>query len=347
MVSGEIEVEAAAKIPRAVPLESVVVEWNGTAIARFTAPPYRTRMNLGEGQEGILRAVLRLADGSQTEDVRLLNSRALTLETEVNLVEIPAYFETAGVTAEKLILREAGKPRAIDRLIPAADTPLRIALVLDSSSSMTNHMPTLQEAALQFIERDVGPNDETMIVGFGSSLHILLPTRRRDLVERTILRLHANGATPLHDAMITALLRLQVSGSRRALVVFSDGMDNASVFGARDVAEVARRIGVPIYVLSFAPDVKPGPSQRLGRMAAVAHSDLARLGRSSGGKVFRVRSLDQLGAIWSEIGADLRKQSLVVYRTDPAGDAWRTLQLSIRGGGRLRAPSGVYVAGER
>jgi VWFA-related protein len=231
-----------------------------------------------------------------------------------------------------------------------------VALVLDSSFSMVPHLFDLQEAALRFVEKNLDARDETMVVGFGSSVDVLPPTRDRAAVERAVLALRAAGATPLHDALVQALLDLQVGGSRRALVVFSDGMDTSSVLRAQDVQEVARRVGVPIYVLSFIPPLPPEPA-RPGRTAVMtpsnaeivysAQRELATLSKRSGGKAFSLRSLEGLGEIWNEIGADLRKQSLVLFRTEPgAEDEWRTIEVSAKGGGTLRAPAGVYVTGK-
>jgi VWFA-related protein len=354
MFSGEVDVAVSTHIPRGAEIASVVVEWNGVAVARFTSPPYRTRLHVGDGEKGILRAAVRLDDGSETEDVRLANSLDMTLESEVNLVEVPAYLENSGITADQIVVREGGRSVPVDRLISAADAPLRIALVLDRSGSMAGNLLDLQEAALQFVENNLSDRDETMVVEFGSALRILAPTHDRSLIEHAILRILPKGRTSLHDAMITALMRLQVSGCRRALVVFSDGLDTSSIFSAGDVAEVARRIGVPIYVLSFTVEVPSVP--RYGRNAVLvpspaeklhnAQRELAKVSTNSGGKAFRLRSLDQLSSIWNEIGVDLRKQSLVIYRTDPAGPEWRPLELSLAGGRRVRAPAGVYVAGD-
>jgi VWFA-related protein len=344
------EVSASVRAPRGAIAEEVRFEWNGAAIATFTKPPYRAALSAGD-EAGVLRAVARFDDGTEVEDVRLRNS-AGTLTSDVHLVEVPVYFETR---ASEVNVRESGKPRRVERVVPAAEAPLRLALVLDASSSMVPHMLDLQEAALRFVEENLDARDETMVVGFGASVDVLRPTRDRAVIERTVLGLRAAGATPLNDALIQALLDLQVGGSRRALVVFSDGLDTSSVFGAADVEEVARRVGVPIYVLSFLPPVMiEGP--RTKRQAVMQPSNaeivqraqrgLASLAERSGGKSFRLRSLDGLGEIWNEIGADLRKQSLVLFRTEPgAEDEWRTLEISAKTGGALRAPAGVFVTG--
>ena len=347
------EVSAAVRAPRGSIAEEVRFEWNGTTLASFTKPPYRTALNVHD-EAGVLRAVARFDDGTEIEDARLMNAGA-PMTSDVHLMEVPVYFEKGAPGAAGLQIRESGKTRSAERIVSASEAPLRIALVLDSSSSMIPHMLDLQEAALRFVDENLDPRDETMIVGFGASVEVLRPTRDRAAIASAVLRMRAAGATPLHDALIQALLDLQTGGSRRALVVFSDGLDNSSVFAARDVQEVARRVGVPIYVLAFNPLEPPEPS-RYGKKEAASPStaklilaaqrELATLAMRSGGKAFSLESFDKLSTVWNDIGADLRKQSLVLFRTEPgAGDEWRTLDISAKDGGALRAPAGVFVTG--
>jgi VWFA-related protein len=350
------EMAAAVRAPQGVVVEEVVFEWNGTPLAKFTAPPYRAPLRIPAGEPGVLRAAVRFDDGTEAEDARLLNSGSGGFTSDVHVMEVPVYFETGVPDASALQIRERSQPRSVERIVTASEAPLRVALVLDSSSSMVPHLFDLQEAALRFVEKNLDARDETMVVGFGLSVDVLRPTRDRAAVERAVLALRAAGPTPLHDALIQALLDLQVGGSRRALIVFSDGMDTSSVFRAQDVEEVARRVGVPVYVLSFIAPLPPEPA-RPGRTAVMqpsnaeiayrAQRELATFSKRSGGKAFYLRSLEGLGEIWNEIGADLRKQSLVLFRTEPgAEDEWRTIEVSAKGGGTLRAPAGVYVTGK-
>jgi VWFA-related protein len=341
-LSGPVDVVLSARVPRGRSLERVTVEWNGAPVARFTAPPYRTRVNVKPGEQGMLRAVLRLDDGSETEDVLLANSGGMSYESGAHIVEVPVYFDGDTPTASNVIVREAGTQRTIERVIRPADAPLLIALLIDSSESMTRHMLDVQEAAVRFVEENIEPRDRTMVVGFDTSARVMLrPSTERPLVERSILALRPRGATALYDAIVHALLQIQSPGSRKAVVVFSDGVDVSSVFSSADVAELARRAGVPIYVLSFQPPGFFDPAN------VYAKNELAGLSKRTGGKAFEMRSLEELSAHWSDIGADLRRQSLVIYRTSGAGAEWRPLEVSVKGRGPVRAPSGVFVTAER
>ncbi len=350
------EMSATVRAPHGVAAEEVLFEWNGTPLAKFTAPPYRAPLRIGAGEPGVLRAVVRFDDGTEAEDARLMNAGSGTLTSDVHLMEVPVYFETRVPAASELQVRERSQSRRVERIVAASEAPLRVALVLDSSFSMVPHLFDLQEAALRFVEKNLDARDETMVVGFGMSVDVLRPTRDRAAIERAVLALRAAGPTPLHDALVQALLDLQVGGSRRALIVFSDGMDTSSVLRVQDVEEVARRVGVPIYVLSFLVPLPPEPA-RPGRTSVMqpsnaeivygARRELVTLSKRSGGKAFSLRSLEGLSDIWNEIGADLRKQSLVLFRTEPgAEDEWRTIEVSAKDGGTLRAPAGVYVTGK-
>ncbi|HYR30152.1 MAG TPA: VWA domain-containing protein [Thermoanaerobaculia bacterium] len=324
-LAGAVDVEIAARVPRGRSVEQLIVEWNGSRVARFTAPPYRTRIDVPAGEAGILRAVLRLDDGSEVEDAVLANSGGTPYESGAHLVEVPAYFNGPTSAPSAVTVRESGQARPVERVIPPADAPLVIGLVIDSSESMIPHMLDVQEAAVRFVEENLAPRDRAMIVGFTSNVRVVLrPTADRERIEHSILSLRPKGGTALYDGIVNALLQMRSPESRKAIVVFSDGLDGSSVLTAEAVAEVARRSGVPIYVLSFGGEAMANVSTR------------------TGGKSFAMRSLDELPGYWSEIGADLRRQSLVIYRTDTSGAEWRTLEITAQGQ-RVRAPSGVYV----
>jgi hypothetical protein len=74
-----------------------------------------------------------------------------------------------------------------------------------------------------------------------------------------------------------------------------------------------------------------------------AQDALARLARSSGGMAFELRAVDRAGSIWQKIADDLRNQSLVIYKTSGENGGWRKLDVSLKQGGTLRAPEGVFI----
>lgn len=349
--SGKVRVAASARVPRGRQVREVVIEWNGKRMARFLEPPYRTTIDVAPDEQGILRVVLRLDDGSEVEDARLANA-AGSLGAEAHLIELPTYFDGAVPSASRVRLRENGVVRPVERVIPPSEAPLEVALLLDTSGSMRTHLLDLQEAAIRFVEETLEPGGRVMLVPFDSQAHVALrPTADREAIVRKILALETGGATALHDAVITALLQLQTAGTRRALVVFSDGLDANSVFDAKDVAEVARRAGVPIYVLAFVhpvPNVPQLPGVRVAPDPATqeingARRQLIGLSKATGGIAFELRDLRELQKHWTAIAQDLARQSLVVYRAAETGPEWRPIELEAPGIRRIRAPAGAWI----
>jgi len=347
LLSGTAPVELTLRIPRGRAVSDVVVEWNGTAVARLEAPPWKSEIVADGDSLGVLRAVVRLDDGQEREDVRLFNTGEMLLGAGVHLVEVPVYDANRKLTQGELRVKEGGADRPIERVIPASEAPLDVALLLDMSTSMKQHVLDLEEAALQFVEKSLEEKARVTVVAFDTKARVALwPTGDRERIERAIQSLRVRGTTALHDAMITAILQLQAGGSRRAIVVLSDGLDNASVFAMSDVLEVARRNAVPLYVATLNPFFQAPPSRNsmpVIKPEAKAQKELAQLARSSGGMAFELRSVERVGAIWKEIADDLRNQSLVIYRTSGGEGGWRKLEVSLRKGGAIRAPEGVFI----
>ncbi|MFA6954623.1 MAG: VWA domain-containing protein [Thermoanaerobaculia bacterium] len=346
-LSGAADVELMLRVPRGRTVDEAVIEWNGSVLARLEAPPWHAMIDADGASFGLLRAVVRLDDGQEREDVRLFNTGDLLLDTGVHLVELPVYAASRELKAGEFVVKEAGVVRPVDRVIPASEAPLEVALLLDMSTSMRKDVLDLEEAALQFVENGLGERARVTVVAFDTTARVAIwPTSDREPIERAIQNLHVRGATALYDALITATLQLQSSGSRRAIVVLSDGVDNVSTFSLSDAREVAKRSAVPIYFVALNPVTY---ASRLRNVATapppeqLAQQRLGILARSSGGIAFELDSIERAGPIWKTIADDLRNQSLLIYRTGDGKAGWRELSVSLKKGGRLRAPEGVYV----
>jgi VWFA-related protein len=346
---GEVSFALATRLPRGAFLHSVTVDWNERRVTKFAAPPFRGRLSIAPGEPGVLRAVLRLEDGSEVEDVRLLNAGPVAAESEVHLVEVPVHVPAGRLRAADVVVKERGEHRTVERVIEPAESPLRLALLLDTSWSMEERLYDLQEAALQFVQSALGEHDRAMVVTFDTASRVLWPTNDRELIERWILGLQPGGATAVRDSLATALLQMQATGSRRGVVIFSDGIDNSSRMTTSEIVEVARRSGTPVYVVYLAPPLGLPPMNVARRIestvAAVqgAGTELMKISSATGGRFFSLRSVDSLAAFFAQIEDDLRHQALVIYRSEASGPEWRPIEISLRKGAKLRAPQGVYV----
>jgi Ca-activated chloride channel family protein len=120
------------------------------------------------------------------------------------------------------------------------------------------------------------------------------------------------GQTALHDAVAAApgLVEDAVRG-RRALVLFTDGIDNASSLSIAEAVTVARRVNLPVYAMGFQSHVDP--------RAAVdpnAGTDLAvlqRIATETGGRLFLVDDPQDLAAAAEVLASELRHQYVIGY----------------------------------
>jgi len=117
--------------------------------------------------------------------------------------------------------------------------PTNVVLVVDTSGSMEdgNKMQATQQALLAFLDNIRGDRDRVALVEFGSEIKRVEPLQPltvegRDYLEKVIQRLRPLGNTAMLDGVWEAhqqILRENDSEAINAIIVMSDGLENASV----------------------------------------------------------------------------------------------------------------------
>lgn len=246
-VSGSVRVETNVRVPSSRRVQRVVLSWNEAARAVITNAPWEAVINV-PGRTGVLRAVAELDDGRTSEDAVLLNAAGVVSRANVQLVEMPmTVLARDGVlpeiTPETITVREGAKTRRVESIAGANETPLTIGLLIDASESMRSTLPDVQEAAIRFLETILGERDRAFLITFDTRARLVQQaTPDVAMLRSRIMKIHADGLTALHDAVILGLLQFEGVKGRRALIVFSDGSDRTSQYSAADVRELARRI---------------------------------------------------------------------------------------------------------
>lgn len=335
--AGAVRVTMNVRTPAARRVRRVVISWNDAERAVLTAAPWESVIRIPSDQVGVLRAVAELDDERTSEDAVLLNAGGAADRASVQLVELPLTIVSADgslpkITASDITLREGDRVRRVEAVSTAADTPLTVGLLIDSSASMQKTLPDLQETAIRFLETMLGERDRAFLVTFDSHARLIQPaTSDVSLLRRQIMSIQPNGATALHDAMALGLLQFEGIPGRRAMILFSDGLDGTSEYRAAEVSELARRSNVPIHVIATDPGVPP---------------DLAGIAESTGATSHTLDTLTQLPAVYARIEAALRAQILAFVRTDPGTreNEWRRIRVEVRGPNlRVHAPDGYYA----
>jgi len=108
------------------------------------------------------------------------------------------------------------------------DQPFTVALVIDTSNSTHFRLEDIQDAAITFVNQ-LGLEDRVMVVSFDDEINILTPptNNRADLIA-AVRRTRTGGGTRLYDAVDQVMQKLKSVTERKAIVLFTDGVDTTS-----------------------------------------------------------------------------------------------------------------------
>ncbi len=248
-----------------------------------------------------------------------------------------------GLSKEDFRVIEAGQEQTIQFVRPE-DIPATVGLVIDNSGSMRRKRSDVINAALVFAESS-NPQDEIFIVNFNERVSMGLPPRMPftsdiDKLRAALANTRAEGKTALYDGLAEALKHLEAgTQQRKALVVLSDGGDNASGQTKKGVLALAEQSNATIYTIAFDdPDDKDQNPKVL--------EELAKL---TAGEAFHPKSPDELPDVWRKIAGGIRSQHTIGYLSkNPAHDgAFRSVKVLATGKDgkplRVRARRG-YIA---
>ncbi len=246
---------------------------------------------------------------------------------------------------EQFTVLEDGRPQQI-QLFEHEAVPLTIGLIIDSSGSMRPKRSSVITAALTFV-RSLKAQDEIFIVNFNDRAELGLRsdqgfTNNLDQVRTALIRSTSAGRTALHDAIGLALDQLSKGHhEKKALLLISDGGDNASQLTLGDVLQKAKESQATMYAISLF-DEEEENAERNPKL-------LKRLARISGGEFFSLTSLADLETVCQKISQDIRHQYTLGYvPSNQAHDGtFRTVRVKLNlphsGGYSVRTREG-YLA---
>ena len=192
--------------------------------------------------------------------------------------------------------------------------PIALSLLLDSSASMEDKLPTLQTAAGNFVKR-LKTNDLAQVIDFDSRVEIRQGfTSNQNELQAAILQTTAGGSTSLYNAIYISLKELaktKAAGEedvrRQALVLFSDGEDTSSLISFDEVLELAKRSETAVFTIAL----RGADTQSKGFHEA--EFVMRQLAQETGGRSFFPSKIDDLNGVYSEIADELASQYTLGY----------------------------------
>ncbi|HTQ23069.1 MAG TPA: VWA domain-containing protein [Candidatus Binataceae bacterium] len=249
-----------------------------------------------------------------------------------------------------------GTQRPLEFLRRDTNTPVSVGILVDTSGSMEPKIPQARAAIAQFI-RELNPNDDIFLYAFSDQEFLLQPfTTNHDLVMRRLGLLHAYGDTAIFDTLMDAL-RMIARGryDKKALLVVTDGMDNASRATLPEVVRRARRMGVLIYSIGIGDPNSSKIGFGVGSLLFGGNRDhvdaemLRELSTESGARTFLLGEVgdgELLRQDCMAISNELREQYTAGFVVpDPTMPGYRSLRVDVPGRPELtvRARKGVTV----
>jgi Ca-activated chloride channel family protein len=229
--------------------------------------------------------------------------------------------------------------------------PISLALLLDSSASMEDKLPTLQAAATNFVHR-LKSNDVAQVIDFDSRVEIRQAFTSNQLeLDSAIQQTSAGGSTSLYNAIyisLKELAKIKAQGDedvrRQALVLFSDGEDTSSLISFDEVLELAKRSETAIFTIAL----RGADTQSKGFHEA--EFVMRQLAQETGGRSFFPAKIDDLNGVYAEIADELASQYTLGYSSKNAkrDGAFRRIVVQIdRANVTPRTKRGYYAPTSR
>jgi VWFA-related protein len=285
-------------------------------------------------------------------------------------------------------LAEDGRPQTIKSFTRETNLPFRLGLLVDTSRSLSGAMENERKAAGKFVDQMLPADpkagtqaDQAFLLHFDREVELLEDfTASREKLHRELDDMgpsraaqnssqgpetsdddrqpgqgrKARGGTQLYDAVFLAADELmKPKDGRKALVVFSDGVDRGSKETLNDAVDAADRANVAVYTIYFKGEQErsegsgfPGSGGRRGGMGGGGYPGggggypggggggrrggdgggresgvdgkkiLEKIATRTGGRFFEAKKKDNLEEIYGQIAEELRGQYLLTYTPD-------------------------------
>ncbi len=251
----------------------------------------------------------------------------------------------SGLGKSAFTINDNGVPQEIT-FFSDSDAPVSVGIIFDVSGSMSGQKIGKARKALERFISSSHPSDEYFLIAFNSRAQLLMDrTRDGSAVLSKLTLVKPKNNTALYDAVYLGIERVtRGSHQKRALMIISDGQDNASRYNFGEV----RRLMKESDVVTYAVGITDGGD--VGTLGMQGQAFLDELTSVTGGKAFYPQNDVEMDEIFERIALELRHQYSIGYTPkdfQPNGK-WRKVKVKVkppRGMPRLsvRGREGYYA----
>ncbi|MBN2208024.1 MAG: VWA domain-containing protein [Candidatus Coatesbacteria bacterium] len=179
---------------------------------------------------------------------------------------------------------------------------VKVALVMDVSGSMLGQkIFEAKNAAMLFVYY-MKTLDRAAVVSYESAPHLVqgFTSVKNDLRD-ALLNLDAGGATAMYDGMYLALDLTKEERGVKAIIAFTDGLENNSTHSEQELLDYASQTGIPIFTIGYGTDAD--------------EDALRRIAEATGGLYGFALDGQALAELYVYLAHLVENEYLLVYRT--------------------------------
>jgi len=250
----------------------------------------------------------------------------------------------SGLDRDNFQVFENGREQKIS-VFEKEDAPVTVGLIVDHSQSMGPKLAQVAAAVTAFAKSS-NPQDEMFVIDFNDNVMVELLhgqpfSSDPYLLAQAVQAVSARGRTALYDAVAEGIYHFRYGHwDKKALIVVSDGKDNASHIKLSQVEAEAQQAQVQIYSVGLVGDDEELENPDV----------LKQLSKKTGGMSF-FPDPEHVGEITTEIAKDLREQYTLGYVPENAtiDRSFRKIEVRVtapgRGKLRVRTKPGYFASG--
>lgn len=254
-------------------------------------------------------------------------------------------------------LFEDGDEQQIEFFSKSSDLPLTLGLIIDVSGSQEKFVKKHEKDLMIFLEEVLGPKDRVFVVGFGNHIRLIndftnspeeviehmkqLEKRFEEFPELGPKEDRELG-TAYFDAIYYPIAEKLAGGTGpRALLVFSDGEDNASSHDMMTTIEEAQAENVTIYSIRYTETGKHGIFTAANKYGIRV---MDRVAKETGGAHIDAQHTDP-HTYFKQIAEELRTAYELAYypKNKKRNDSFRKITIRPKDDNiHIRAKTGYY-----
>jgi VWFA-related protein len=284
-----------------------------------------------------------VAMGQAQQDSEKLSINTNLVNLNVSVFNRESHEAVPELKQSDFAVQDNGEQQQIG-FFTATSAPFDLVLLLDLSASTNDKMDLIKKSAIRFVEA-ARPTDRIGVVTFTSETKVVSPLtdQRTELIQRIKKLKKLKDGTSLWDALafvLTDVIGTAKDGRRSAVIVMTDGVDNALPNVEGDGSRITfPQLGEVIYrseatILPIYLDTEDEQVRMYGvprEAYELARKTLEIIARASGGVVYRAGKLEDLKDVYGSVIRDLGNFYSIGYQ--PAGDAkpgqWHTVSVQI------------------